>query len=320
MTVNTPSRFAAIDIGTNSTNLLIVGDGHRAFHTVDTRLGEGVDASRRLAPPAIARTLATLADYRRIIDENSIERLVVVTTSAARDATNREDFLDAAEAVLGERPLVISGHDEGRLAFQGVASDLAGDVPRPLLIVDIGGGSTEFTVGTHDLEAVISANIGSVRLTEAELHTDPPRPHELTNAIGMALDHIDDVVRDMPTVMDVASVIGIGGTITTVAAVELGMMDRDLLHGFRLSRHAVEDVFRTLATESLADRLHNPGLPASRATVIVGGLCVLVAVMRRLHLDEVIVSQRTLLDGICADLAAGGSGVGPESTAGGEGT
>jgi exopolyphosphatase / guanosine-5'-triphosphate,3'-diphosphate pyrophosphatase len=143
-----------------------------------------------------------------------------------------------------------------------------------------------------------------VRLTELELHGDPPRPDELTNAIGRVHDHVDDVLREVPNLALPARWIGIAGTITTVAAVEIGLAawDPTRIHGFRLTRTAAEDVFRTLATESLADRLHNPGLPAERADVIVGGCCVLVGIMRRLQLDEIVVSVTNMLDGVAHEL------------------
>jgi exopolyphosphatase/guanosine-5'-triphosphate,3'-diphosphate pyrophosphatase len=293
---------AAVDIGTNSTKLLVTGDGTRTFRIVDTRLGQDLAARGRFHPDAIARTLATLAEYRSLAAAAGAERLVAVATSACRDAADREDFLDAAAESLGVRPVVISGDDEARLAYRGAMSDLPAGVGSPRLLIDIGGGSTEFVVGTDSFEAACSVDVGSVRLTEAELASDPPRPEELTNAIGLVLDHLDDVIRELPSVLDVAAIVGIGGTITTVAAVEIGASSPPGLHGFELRRDAVEDVFRTLATERLADRIHNPGLPTSRAGVIVGGLCVLVAVMRRLQADHLIVSQRTLVDGVCAEL------------------
>jgi exopolyphosphatase/guanosine-5'-triphosphate,3'-diphosphate pyrophosphatase len=309
-------NVAAVDIGTNSTNLLVSGNGVRVFRTVDTRLGQGVDASRRLAPEAIDRTLAVLRDYRSEIDRHHAEQLVVVATSASRDAENRDEFFDPAEAVLGVRPSLLSGEDEGRLAFAAVIggpADRRIDAPRPLVVLDIGGGSTELMVGSDQLDSVRSVDVGSVRLTETFLHGDPPRPEELTNAIGEVADHVEDLLRDVPELADGRSLVGIGGTMTTVAAVEIGIdvstdqAARDRLHGVRLTRDAVEEVFRTLATERLADRVHNPGLPATRAGVIVGGLCVLVAVMRRLQFDGITVSTNTLLDGICAELLAGGA-------------
>jgi exopolyphosphatase / guanosine-5'-triphosphate,3'-diphosphate pyrophosphatase len=143
-----------------------------------------------------------------------------------------------------------------------------------------------------------------VRLTERHLVDDPPRPEQLLNAIGDTHDLVDDVLREVPEFASATTIIGTSGTILTVAAVEIGQrsFDADALHGMHLSRAAVEDVFRTLATETLADRKHNPGLPADRADVIVGGLCVLVALMRKWDAPHVTVSARNIMDGICAEL------------------
>jgi exopolyphosphatase/guanosine-5'-triphosphate,3'-diphosphate pyrophosphatase len=279
----------AVDIGTNSTRLL-VGDERRA--TI-TRLGRGVDRTGRLDDEAVARTLEVLDDYAAVLRAQGAQRVRAVATSAARDAANRDEFLDAAGSILGVRPELLTGAEEGRLAYLGATAGLdpAGG---PFLVVDIGGGSTEFALA----EAVLSIDTGAVRLTEQWLHSDPPTGEELSMAVSVARTHLEDVTRELPGVQDVRTVVGVAGTIATVAAVELGFYDRDAVHGFRLTRDAAEDVFRTLATEPLADRRHNPGLQSERADVIVGGCCVLVAVMRHLDLDEILVSEADLLDGI----------------------
>jgi exopolyphosphatase/guanosine-5'-triphosphate,3'-diphosphate pyrophosphatase len=154
-------------------------------------------------------------------------------------------------------------------------------------------------VGT-DLQHTSSFPVGAVVLTETELHRDPPRPEELTNAIGLVTDFMDDLVREHPQVLEATRVVGVAGTIVTIAAVELGLasFDGSALHGMRLTRDAAEDVFRTLATEVLADRVCNPGLPPERADIIVGGCCALVAIMRRLRISELTVSIHNLLDGV----------------------
>lgn len=295
---------AAIDIGTNTTNLLIVDGAGTELERLEriTRLGAGVAASGRLEQDAIKRTVRQLAEYRQLIDGHGVTAMRAVATSASRDAANREEFFDRAEQVLGIRPQLIAGADEGQLAFRGAVSDLPDDEVH--LVMDIGGGSTEFMRGAADLIGVVSIDVGSVRLTENELQHDPPQPEELTNAIGIASDLLDDVERELPGAEQHSTLVGIGGTITTIAAVEVGLSTYSAakVHGTRLSRAAVEDVFRTLATEPLADRIHNPGLPRERADVIVGGCCVLVAAMRRWHITDVLVSQRSLLDGVCQDL------------------
>lgn len=310
--MTSPGRpVAAIDIGTNSTNLLVVdGDGALLERIVAvTRLGQGVDRHRRLDQGAVERTLAQLATYRGLLERYEVSSARAVATSATRDAADGPGFLDAAAEVLGFRPELLSGEDEGRLAFRGATRSLQGRIGAapPWLVLDIGGGSTEVMWGEDQPELIASLDVGAVRLTEAELHSDPPRPEELANALGAAHDLLDDVVRQAPELLEGPTLVGIAGTITTVAAIELGLhtFDPTLVHGFELTRDAAEDVFRTLATESLADRRHNPGLPPERADVIVGGCCVLVAVMRRLQAPSLVVSVHNLLDGVVAELREG---------------
>jgi exopolyphosphatase/guanosine-5'-triphosphate,3'-diphosphate pyrophosphatase len=292
---------AAIDIGTNSVRLLVVdGDRDVERRSTITRLGAGVDGARRLAPDAIERTLATLRDYSQVLARHGRPPLRVVATSAARDAANRDELFTAVAGILGVEPELLPGAEEARLSFEGAVAGLDPGTG-PFLVVDIGGGSTELAVGTATAVAACSLDIGAVRLTETELHHDPPQPEELTNALGIVHDLVDDALRDqVPTAEDAPVLVGVGGTITTVAAVEIGLAtyDRDQVHHFVLRRGAVEEVFRTLATEPLSARVHNPGLQPERADIIVGGCCVLVAVMRRLHADELIVCDADLLDAL----------------------
>ena len=304
------STLAAIDVGTNSTRLLVsegVGRDRRALdrRNTITRLGKGVDATGQLDPAAIERTVEVLREYRASIDAHGATEVRVTATSAARDAANADAFFDAAEAAVGVRPELISGDEEGTLAFLGATSELD-PADGPFLVVDIGGGSTELIAGTRAVEAVRSLDLGCVRLTEQHLHGDPPDAEELSNAIFEATEQIDELVRAVPAFGGARSVVGLAGTITTAAAVELGLVewDREQIHHFRLTRAAAEDVFRTLATEPLADRVHNPGLEPARADVIVGGLCILVALYRRLGLDEILVSESDILDGLLFSLAA----------------
>jgi exopolyphosphatase/guanosine-5'-triphosphate,3'-diphosphate pyrophosphatase len=268
-----------------------------------TRLGQNVGATGRLAEDAVERTLACLRDYRAILDEHGVDRLRVAATSASRDAANRDEFFDAVGDVVGARPELLSGEDEGRLSFVGATGDLDPALG-PFLIVDIGGGSTEFILGTDHVEGVMSVDVGCVRLTEKFLDHDPPLPEELTACISFADAYLDDVNRDIPGSAEARTLVGLAGTITTVAAVEIGLAtyDRDAIHHFVLTRAAAEDVFRTLATESRADRIHNPGLEEARADVIVGGCCVLVALFRRFGFDEMIVSEADILDGLALSL------------------
>ncbi len=300
---------AAIDCGTNSTRLLVVdGDGATLERLMRiTRLGQGVDATGRLAPEAIERTVAVLREYRGVLDRLDVERVRMTATSAARDAANRDLFFDAAEAVVGARPELLGGDEEARLSFLGATAELDPS-DGPFLVVDIGGGSTEFAVGTPGStnagpEGVVSVDIGCVRITEKFLLSDPPAPEELTNALTVVRDYLDDVVREIPAAADAACLVGLAGTVSSVATVELGIdYDRDRVHHFRLTREAVEDVFRTLATETRAQRVHNPGLEEARADVIVGGVVVLAAIMRYFGFAECLVSESDILDGLVMSL------------------
>jgi exopolyphosphatase/guanosine-5'-triphosphate,3'-diphosphate pyrophosphatase len=268
-----------------------------------TRLGQGVGASGRLAPEAVDRTLACLRDYREILDRHGVDRVRVAATSASRDAANRDQFFDAVETLIGTRPELLSGDEEGRLSFRGATGELD-PASGPFLVVDIGGGSTEFIVGTDRVEGVASVDIGCVRLTEKFLLHDPPLAEELSACISLTDAYLDDVVREIPAAAEARTLVGLAGTVTTVAAVEIGLetYDRDRIHHFHLTREAAEDVFRTLATESRVDRIHNPGLEEGRADVIVGGCCVLVALFRRFGFDEMVVSESDILDGLALSL------------------
>ena len=311
-------RVASIDIGTNSTRLL-VGDlegrtGPLTIverHNTITRLGQGVDRAGALVPEAVERTVAALREYRQIMDANDVPkgRVRITATSASRDAVNREEFFDAAEAAVGARPELISGDEEARLSFLGATADLD-PADGPFLVFDLGGGSTEFVYGSGgpdgEVEAALSLDVGCVRLTERFFAQDPPAAEDLSAAISYTDTWLDDVVRTVPQAAEAQTVIGLAGTVTTVAAVEQGLVtwDRDAIHHFRLTKAAAEDVFRTLATEKRADRVHNPGLEEARADVIVGGCCVLVAIYRRLALDEILVSEADILDGLARSLAS----------------
>jgi exopolyphosphatase / guanosine-5'-triphosphate,3'-diphosphate pyrophosphatase len=302
------TAIASIDMGTNSTRVLVAHPADGGLDIADrrntiTRLGQGVGTTGRLADEAVERTLDCLRGYREILERHDVRKVRVAATSAARDAANREDLFDAVEQIVGVRPELLSGDEEGRLSFRGATGDL--DPARgPFLIVDIGGGSTEFIVGTDEVDGVISVDVGCVRLTEKFLLHDPPQPEELTACISFADAYFDDVVREVPAVAEARTLVGVAGTITTVAAVEIGLetYDRDRIHHFTLTRDAAEDVFRTLATETRADRIHNPGLEEARADVIVGGCCVLVGLFRRFGFDEMIVSEADILDGLALSL------------------
>lgn len=306
--------IGAVDIGTNSVRLL-VGEledpGPRAaLRPLErlmriTRLGEGLGRTGQISTAALGRTSEVLAGYREVLDRRAVRRLRVVATSAARDAANFEELSNAVAEALGQKPELLSGEDEARLAFLGATAELDG--ASPYLVVDIGGGSTELSFGTDGPEVVVSLDVGCVRLTEEFLHTDPPAAEELSAVVSVVHAHLEDGLRELRRADEAKTVVGLAGTVTTVAAVELGLAtyDREAIHHFRLTRAACEDVFRTIATERLEDRRHNPGLDPGRADVIVGGTAILVTLMRHLELAEILVSEADILDGLVRSQVAG---------------
>lgn len=292
--------FAAIDCGTNSTRL-IIGDGTSTFERemIITGLGRGVEASGRLSPDAIERVRDALGEYRTVMDRYELAGVRMTATSAARQASNRDEFFDTAEGVIGVRPELISGAEEAELSFIGATAELD-PADGPFLVFDIGGGSTEFAFGTDRMEGGLSTEMGSVRFSEKYILSDPPRPEELVACLSLAETHIDDVARLVPMVHTARQLVGLAGTVSTAAAVELGLheYDRDKIHHFRLERAAIEDVYRTLVTESRADRSHNPGLEPGRVDTIVGGMCILARIVRYFGADDVLVSEADILDGL----------------------
>jgi exopolyphosphatase/guanosine-5'-triphosphate,3'-diphosphate pyrophosphatase len=306
------TRVAAVDMGTNSTRLLVAdveGRGRDAKlvpldrRTRITRLGQGVDRERAFHPDAIERTLAVLREYRGVIDDLGVERVRATATSAARDASNRDELFDPVERVLGVRPELLAGEAEARLEFLGATAGLS--EPGPYLVVDVGGGSTEFIVGSDEPEGLRSIDIGCVRLTEQFLHSDPPTAEELSQAVSVVRDQLADVGRALPAALRAPTLVGTAGTMWTLAAIELGVdaARSDLIDHFRLTRDAAEEVFRTLATEPVDRRRHNPGLEPGRVDVIVGGAIVVVGVMRQWGFDSLLVSEADILDGIARDSA-----------------
>jgi exopolyphosphatase/guanosine-5'-triphosphate,3'-diphosphate pyrophosphatase len=293
-------RVAAVDIGTNTTRLLVadVGDGsidEVVRREAITRLGERVDSRRRLLPTAIARVRNVLADYRREAERLGAERVLAVATSAVRDAENGVAFLDEVELSYGFETRLLSGRDEAELTFRGVL------VGRPLaqktLVVDVGGGSTELVVGAA--EGVVSAtslDVGSVRLTERFVHSDPPAEHELAALAA----HVDGA---LPT-LSVGKAIGVSGTVTTLAALDLGLaaFDPRAVDGHRLTPVAAERQLARLAGLPLEARRHVPALAPERAQVIVAGAAIVARVLRAYGLNDLETSVSDLLDG--AALAA----------------
>jgi exopolyphosphatase/guanosine-5'-triphosphate,3'-diphosphate pyrophosphatase len=291
------TRVAAIDLGTNSTRLLVadvVGGEVQELHreTRITRLGEGVDERRRLLPAPIARVRNCLVDFRRTLEELGAERTLAIATSAVRDAENGEAFLGEIEWSYGFATRLLSGEEEAQLASRGVASGRAGELDAATLLVDIGGGSTELVLRNFHA----SLDVGSVRLTERRLHHDPPTTEELAACARE--------VRDVLPELRPHDAIGVAGTITTVAALDLGLdaYDPQLVHGHRIRRAGAEVQLERLAALTVAERRALPTMEPERAPVIVAGAVVLVEILRRYELEAIEVSERDILDG--AALAA----------------
>lgn len=294
------STRAVIDVGTNSTKILVVDGTTDLLRALTvSRLGEGLVSSGRLSGPAMARTVDAIDDYVTQARTLGANEITIVGTAACRRASNTAEFASMVRDRTGEELVVISGETEAGLSFAGALRNLP-PVAGNTLVIDIGGGSTELTVGVDEPWRAVSIPVGAVTATESDLTTDPPRPEDLTNVIGAVQDELEEIGRLHPEMVTSQRVVGIAGTVVTIAAVELGLAEHDesALHGFFLTREAAEDVFRTLATERLEDRVLNPGLPRDRADIIVAGCCILVGLMRRLQLDGITVSTGSLRDGI----------------------
>jgi len=291
---------AGVDIGTNSVRLLIsdAAGAELERHMQITRLGQGVDRSGELQPEAIARTTAVLAQYGELLRRHGVERVRAAATSATRDARNGAQFLDAAERALGVRPELLPGDEEARLSFRGATRGLP-LADGPFLVIDIGGGSTELVLGSTQPEALISVDVGCVRMTERHLHADPPSESELAACAADVRAELAAVRRSID-VARARRVIGLAGTITTLAALELGLhrYDATLTHHARLTRSQVERTFARLAAADVHARRAMLAEP-KRAEVIVGGAAVLHTLMVELAIDELTVSETDILDGLC---------------------
>jgi exopolyphosphatase/guanosine-5'-triphosphate,3'-diphosphate pyrophosphatase len=293
----------AVDIGTNSVRLLIVDAAGRELERVMrmTRLGQGVDVSGELLPEAIARTTAVLTEYATLLRGHGVDRVRAAATSAARDAKNGQHFFDAAEAALGVRPELLSGDAEARLSFDGATHGL----PRtegPFLVIDLGGGSTEFVLGSEQPEAEISVQMGCVRMTERHLRSDPPTSEEL-GACAADVRFVLAPVRAVINVKKARCAIGLAGTVTALSAMQLGLTryDATRTHHSRLSASQVSTLCARLAAATVAERRQMLVEPA-RAEVIVGGALVLSTLLSELGIDELLVSERDILDGLAASL------------------
>jgi exopolyphosphatase / guanosine-5'-triphosphate,3'-diphosphate pyrophosphatase len=295
---------AAVDCGTNSTRLLIVDGAGRTEvrEMIITRLGQGVDESRTLRPEAVARTLGVLTDFRELLDARGAGSARVVATSAVRDADNGEQFLRSVSSIIGVEAEVLLGDEEGRLSYLGATADLPGNGADPV-VLDIGGGSTEIATARAGEISVVSMNLGCVRLTERCLLHDPPTAAEEAAAVEVIADELSRACLVAPVFEDLPStrrLIGLAGTVSTLAALDLGLADydRDAIHHSVLSFDAVARWCRDLGKETYGERAGRRGMSAGRHDVILGGALVLREVMRRFSFDDCLVSESDILDGL----------------------
>ncbi|MEU6538271.1 Ppx/GppA phosphatase family protein [Streptomyces sp. NPDC047000] len=312
------TRVAAVDCGTNSIRLLVADADPVTGELVEldrrmniVRLGQGVDRTGRLAPEALERTFAACREYAAVIKELGAERVRFVATSASRDAENRDEFVRGVLDVLGVEPEVISGEQEAELSFTGATKELTGadGLARPYLVVDIGGGSTEFVVGDDRVRAARSVDVGCVRMTERHLVrdgvvTDPPAEAQiavLRADIDAALDRVEETVP----LHEARTLVGLAGSVTTVSAIALDLpaYDSAAIHHSRLPYDRVHEITEWLLRSTHAERAAIGAMHPGRVDVIAAGALVLLSVMERTGAREVVVSEHDILDGIAWSVA-----------------
>lgn len=307
------TRIGVVDIGTNSTRLLVadVADGrvvaeHDRRSEV-TRLGQGVDASGRLADEAMERVRRVLRVYAARMDELEVARRVAVLTSAVRDAENGAGFVAEVRDAFGLEARTLAGEDEARLTFRGATSERPPEDDTPLVVVDIGGGSTEMVVGAGgEKQWGVSAQMGVVRLTERHVHSDPPRPADMD---ALAADAAQIIRAAVPADVRerVRAAIAVAGTATSLGAIDLELepYDPDRVHGHVLSLVRLEELLTRLATRPEPERRQVAGLHPDRAPTIVAGVLILREVLRAFALDSFEVSEHDILRGVALDAAEG---------------
>lgn len=314
------TRVAAVDCGTNSIRLLVADLDPVTGELTEldrrmtiVRLGQGVDRTGRLAPEALERTFAACRAYAEIIEEHGAERVRFVATSASRDAENRDVFVRGVLDILGVEPEVVTGDQEAEFSFTGATRELAGraDLRRPFLVVDIGGGSTEFVVGDDHVRAARSVDVGCVRMTERHLVrdgavTDPPTEEQIAAMradIEAALDRAEETVP----LREAHTLVGLAGSVTTVSAIaqDLPAYDSAAIHHSRISHDRVREITHRLLRATHAERAAVPSMHPGRVDVIGAGALVLLAIMERIGAREVVVSEHDILDGIAWSLVSG---------------
>ncbi|MCX4823625.1 Ppx/GppA family phosphatase [Streptomyces sp. NBC_01142] len=302
------TRVAAIDCGTNSIRLLVADAHPDTGELVDldrrmtiVRLGQGVDRTGRLAPEALERTFAACREYAAVIKEHGAEKLRFVATSASRDAENRDEFVRGVLGILGVEPEVITGEQEAEFSFTGATRELTGrtDLPQPYLVVDIGGGSTEFVVGEEHVRAARSVDIGCVRLTERHAPSSPATPAQIS-AIRADVEAALDLAEQTVPIDEARTLVGLAGSVTTVAGIALGLdaYDSAAIHHARISYEQVQDVTGMLLNSTHDERAAIGVMHPGRVDVIAAGALVLLTIMQRIGARDVVVSEHDILDGI----------------------
>ena len=303
---------AAIDCGTNSIRMLIASAVGQDLTDVTrrltiVRLGEGLEQTGRISDAALSRVFAACDDYSAALRSADVGVVRFVATSASRDAANAAEFIDGVTSRIGVTPEVITGDEEARLSFVGAIASpaVASSAAEPRLVVDIGGGSTEFVLGTDAPQAARSVDVGCVRLAERHLHSDPPTAAELAAVIADADAGIARAAQVVP-IGQARSLVGLAGTVTTVAAVWLGLdrYDPGLIHGTVMPAAEVHRIAADLSRQTLAERLAMPLMLPGRADVIVAGALIWSRIVAAAGVAEVVVSEHDILDGVAAELVS----------------
>ncbi|MEU9302587.1 Ppx/GppA phosphatase family protein [Streptomyces sp. NPDC048269] len=312
------TRVAGIDCGTNSIRLLVADWDPATGELAEldrrmtiVRLGQGVDETGRLAPDALERTFAACREYAAVIKDLGAEKVRFVATSASRDAENRDEFVRGVVDILGVEPEVISGDQEAEFSFTGATKELTAHehLERPFLVVDIGGGSTEFVVGEEHVRAARSVDVGCVRMTERHLVvdgvvTDPPTEEQIA-AVRADIEAALELAAETVPLAEARTLVGLAGSVTTIAAIALGLPEYEsaAIHHSRISYDQVREITGRMLTSTHAERAAIPVMHPGRVDVIGAGALVLLAIMERTGATEVVVSEHDILDGIAIKTA-----------------